>query len=166
MKIWFYQIALILIIGFSFKVNGQETQFSIIGNISNYPTDYANEYLTVIDKNLQQLNNLISKFSSGAKAPDFKLNDIDGKIYGLSDFKNKTICIDVWASWCSPCISSYPKWNKLVVKHSKENNFQFISVSIDKDESKWIKSIEISKLIKLEMDNLQKKSLFCYAQCV
>ena len=105
-------------------------------------SENTNKYLISVEENLQRLKKSMSKFSSGASAPDFELKDTNGKVFKLSDFKNKIIFIDVWASWCKPCVSSFPKWNDLVEKHSENNDFQFISVSMDDNINKWIKGVE------------------------
>ncbi|ETN96144.1 TlpA family protein disulfide reductase [Zhouia amylolytica] len=104
---------------------------------------FANEYLSILEDKLLELDELISKFSKGSKAPDFKLEDREGTLYESSDFKNKVLFIDVWASWCGPCISSFPKWNKLVEDYSENrNDYEFITVSMDKDRDKWINSLD------------------------
>lgn len=104
-------------------------------------SEYASIYLRPIEDNLQQLHNSMSKSLIGTKAPDFELKDINGKVHKLSDFGNKLLFIDVWASWCKPCVSSLPEWNIMVEKHSGNNNFQFISVSIDDDINNWVKGV-------------------------
>jgi len=104
--------------------------------------EYASIYLQPIEDNLQKLHDSMSKALIGTKAPDFELKDINGKVHKLSDFGNKLVFIDVWASWCKPCISSLPKWNNLAEKYSENNDFQFLSVSIDDDINKWIKGVD------------------------
>ncbi|MBQ7771811.1 MAG: redoxin domain-containing protein [Bacteroidales bacterium] len=37
---------------------------------------------------------------SGTAAPDFMLNDVNGKTVSLSDFKGKKVVLEFWASWC------------------------------------------------------------------
>jgi len=42
------------------------------------------------------------------RAPDFQLKSIDGKMYGLSDFRGKIIILDFWDTWCPPCKAEIP----------------------------------------------------------
>ena len=105
-------------------------------------SENASKYLRPVEDNLQRSKKSTTKFLSGVRAPDFELQDTKGKVYKLSDFKNKIVFIDVWASWCKPCVSNLPKWNDMVERYSGNNDFQFISVSIDDNISKWIKGVE------------------------
>jgi len=41
--------------------------------------------------------------SPGEPAPDFSLPDIDGKKVSLSQFRDKTVLIAFWSTWCSRC---------------------------------------------------------------
>jgi thiol-disulfide isomerase/thioredoxin len=83
---------------------------------------------------------------TGNPAPDFTRKDFFGKTISLSDFKNKHfVLLDFWASWCAPCIREIPKIKNLYNTYS-EKGLTIISISIDKDTTKWMNAIDKYKL--------------------
>ena len=73
-------------------------------------------------KQLQQGVQSTVKASLKAKmqdiaAPGFTLVDLNGKKVSLSDFRGKVVVLDFWATWCAPCIASFPAMQKMVDKH-------------------------------------------------
>ncbi len=54
----------------------------------------------------------------------------------LNEFKGKIIVIDIWASWCSPCIRSMPELSKLAEQMQPED-IKFITLSTDSDQHAW-----------------------------
>ncbi|OBQ55571.1 TlpA family protein disulfide reductase [Tamlana sp. s12] len=53
-----------------------------------------------------------------------------GGTTSLSDFKGKFVYIDVWATWCAPCIKEIPSLKK-VEQQYHDKNIVFISISVD-----------------------------------
>src|SRR6476646_4563451 len=47
-------------------------------------------------------------------APDFELENIAGGKLTNADLKGKVSIIDFWATWCEPCWSEIPKYNKML----------------------------------------------------
>ena len=45
----------------------------------------------------------VDMLKPGTPAPDFILNDINGRQVRLGDFKGKTVVLQFWASWCPDC---------------------------------------------------------------
>lgn len=74
-------------------------------------------------------------------APSFTGLDMDGNRISMEDFKNKYVFIDVWASWCIPCIAQVPNVNKLI-DELKDENIVFIMLSLDEDVDKWKDAIK------------------------
>jgi hypothetical protein len=75
----------------------------------------------------------ISKLGAGNIAPDFTATDAMGKSYSLHDFKGKFVYLDIWATWCGPCVGEIPAMEKLIEMFEGED-VAFISVSVDDDQ--------------------------------
>jgi thiol-disulfide isomerase/thioredoxin len=76
---------------------------------------------------------------TSAAAPDFKLQDLNGKTIRLSDFKGKPVLLDFWATWCPPCRASIPGIEKLYKKYSGKG-LVVLSISLDQGEWDSVKS--------------------------
>jgi thiol-disulfide isomerase/thioredoxin len=71
--------------------------------------------------------NIINRFGD-IKAIDFTLTNLEGEKVTLSDYKGKVVVLDFWATWCGPCIGSFPKMQELVTKFENDNvEFFFIN---------------------------------------
>lgn len=68
----------------------------------------------------------------GTQAPEFTLNDLDGKTVKLSDFKGKTVVLVFWASWCPDCRAEVPRLKKLAASADPSKTV-FVQVSFDRD---------------------------------
>lgn len=91
-------------------------------------------------KELQpQVELLLKNNMTGQDAFPFAYEDETGKIVRLDDFKGKYILIDVWATWCGPCVMNIPYVMELEEK-LKDKNIAFVSLSIDKSTNKqaWL----------------------------
>ena len=58
--------------------------------------------------------------AAGATAPDFATVDVAGKEVRLSDFKGKILVLDFWATWCGPCIASFPHTQEVAAKYKDQ----------------------------------------------
>jgi peroxiredoxin len=72
------------------------------------------------------------------KAPDFSLQDLNGKKIGLNQFKGKVIFINFWATWCGPCKGEMPSMETLH-QQFKEKKFVLLAVSVDYEGPKLVK---------------------------
>ncbi len=65
---------------------------------------------------------------------NFKLIDKDGNTKSLADFKGKVIFMNMWATWCPPCIAEMPSIDKLHEEVGEE--VAFVMLSLDQDFQK------------------------------
>ncbi len=82
--------------------------------------------------------------NSGDIAPSFSLEDINGNILSLDQFKGKTVLLDFGAAWCVPCIENHPQIKRIYDKyHSK--GMEIIGISFDENKTIWKESIKKEK---------------------
>src|SRR5690606_33010162 len=68
---------------------------------------------------------------------NIKLVDSQGKSVVLSDLKGKVIFLNIWATWCPPCIAEMPGINRLY-KDVDQDEVAFVMLSVDDDFEKAI----------------------------
>lgn len=78
--------------------------------------------------------NLVNKI-----APSFTLSNIKGEKVKFSDFKGKVVLLNFWATWCSSSLKEIPYFISLYDQYKKQG-FEMISISVDKEDIKGIKS--------------------------
>lgn len=68
-------------------------------------------------------------------SPKLTFRDLNGKEVLLSDFKDKLVIVNVWATWCSPCLREMPTFKELLKKLNRKDLI-LLSVSIDQKLAK------------------------------
>lgn len=122
---------------------------------------------TVFLKEAKKLYENVNKTKEGKKSPDFNFENIEGKVVSLTDFKGKYVFIDVWATWCMPCMQQIPYIKKLEEKYH-DKNIVFLGISVDKKDkySLWKETINSKNMkgIQLFADNsFQSKFIKSYS---
>jgi len=68
--------------------------------------------------------------------------DMEGKPVNLSNYKGKTVFINLWATWCPPCRAEMPHIEDMYQKVKDTENLEFLMIALDKEFQKSKKFID------------------------
>ena len=66
----------------------------------------------------------------GQAAPDFQTTTLDGSIVSLSDYRGKKIILNLWATWCGPCIEEMPHIQEYYEEEADKDNVEVLAVNL------------------------------------
>lgn len=69
-------------------------------------------------------------------ATDFTVYDNEGKEVKLSDFKGKPVILNLWATWCPPCKSELPDFEKMYKQYGDKVEFMMINMTDGQRETR------------------------------
>jgi thiol-disulfide isomerase/thioredoxin len=91
----------------------------------------------------------VSMAKTPLKVPAFAFQDASGARKTIDDFRGKTVLLNLWATWCTPCREEMPTLEALERKKGGAD-FQVVAVNIDtRDPEKpkaWLKEVGIDGL--------------------
>ncbi len=67
------------------------------------------------------------------QAPEFSLRNLEGELVALSDYRGQVVVLDFWATWCTPCLTSFPALHALLEPYA-DQGLVLIIVSLDRSE--------------------------------
>lgn len=85
-----------------------------------------------------------SKQAAGVEAPDFTLNDLNGKPLTLSSLRGKYVILDFWGTWCVWCVRGIPKMKEYYAKY--KDKVEILSIDCGDTEEKWKKGVADNEL--------------------
>ena len=62
-------------------------------------------------------------------APDFAVQTAEGETVRLSDFKGKPVIVNFWATWCGPCKSELPAFDKAYAEYGEDVEFLMVNLT-------------------------------------
>lgn len=114
LKPWIGSIALILLLHYTGLLSG-----------ISYVTGRALMYTGIMDASAREPA-VLRKFDYG-----FNIRDLNGNIRSANDFRNKTLFLNIWATWCAPCRMEMPSIQSLY-NQIDTTQIVFIMLSVDK----------------------------------
>ena len=89
---------------------------------------------------------LLKSAAVGQPAPFFIAGDPESGPFSYRDYAGTFLYIDIWATWCHPCVAQFPYMEKLKEKYAGKP-ITFVSVSIDSESTLWRRFLEDRKLV-------------------
>jgi thiol-disulfide isomerase/thioredoxin len=94
------------------------------------------------------------------RLPDLSFEDADGKPKKLSDWRGKTVLLNLWATWCVPCRKEMPALDALQTRLGGKD-FEVVAVNIDtRDSDKPRNFLKEANLTRLGYFSDQKAKVF------
>ena len=92
----------------------------------------------------------VDRSHKGQPVPDVSFNDPDGGEISLADFEGTPVLVNLWATWCAPCVKELPTLNALARTHDVDGQLGVIAVSQDMGPQASVEAF----LSKLKVDDL------------
>jgi thiol-disulfide isomerase/thioredoxin len=128
--------------------------------VSEYPNSTYTRYLTPWINQYKDYQEIVSETGISEKIKFIdNYQNINNIKDCLSDFKDKKVYVDVWATWCAPCRMEFAKVEKLrKILSSKNIEILYISIDEDRYEKNWKNLI---KYYNLEGKHIRANSTLC-----
>lgn len=72
-----------------------------------------------------------------SEAPKFRLRNMQGEFVSLDDMRGKIVVLDFWATWCGPCIVSFPGMQMAVNKYENDPEVEFLFIDTWQNEENY-----------------------------
>jgi thiol-disulfide isomerase/thioredoxin len=73
----------------------------------------------------------VDRSHAGKPAPDSTFKDPDGGDTSLAEFSGKPVLVNLWATWCAPCVKELPTIDRLAQAQDKNGGLQIAAISQD-----------------------------------
>ncbi|MCB0631407.1 MAG: TlpA disulfide reductase family protein [Saprospiraceae bacterium] len=72
---------------------------------------------------------------------NIELEDANGQVLNMQQFQGKVLFINLWATWCPPCLAEMPNIDQLYTDLEPEKDIVFLMLSTDQDFSKAVQHV-------------------------
>ena len=79
------------------------------------------------------------RVADGMPAPDFTLNNVEGKPVSLSSLRGKYVVLDFWGTWCGWCIKGMPEMKRMYAKYNQR--LEVVGIACGDTEEVWKKCV-------------------------
>ncbi|SMC94198.1 TlpA family protein disulfide reductase [Pedobacter africanus] len=110
-------------------LNGSKAEFE----------EYLNSLLAGKQK---QLTDHLKTTMIREKAPLFSLYNRKGQLVNLADYKGKVVVLDFWATWCVPCVQSFPGMQATIDQYKNNRDVEFLFINTWETKAGFEKNVD------------------------
>src|SRR5690606_1095730 len=78
---------------------------------------------------LKNIREHMKEMETFKPAPAFELLNMSGEKVSLASLKGKVVVLDFWATWCQPCIRSFPGMKAAQAMYEDDDQVQFLFIN-------------------------------------
>ena len=115
---------------------------------------YVTKWVLVLAMGLTSLT-----LAAATEAPDIKLPGLQGEVQ-LDALAGKVVYLDFWASWCKPCVKSFP-WMKKIKSSYQALDFEVLAINLDSDRKladAFLEKMQVNFLVGFDPDGVTATS--------
>jgi len=98
-------------------------------------------------------------FAAVTEAPNVILPTLNGEV-NLKALRGKVVYLDFWASWCKPCIKSFP-WMHYLKKTYQDQGLEIVAVNLDKEKrpaEEFLKLVDVNFIVAFDPEGKTAKA--------
>lgn len=91
------------------------------------------ETVKVTERAMRKERVLSAKIAESKMAVPFNLKNLEAKPLSFADLKGKIVVVNIWGTWCGPCVMEMPEFQELHKKYLNDKDVAILTINNDED---------------------------------